>query len=174
MATDFILAGYAAIKALMLADADVINPTGGVRRFVWLDEENPWPDAKNKKPGMFIETQLDWDTQTDSMRTDTQTFGNTQAASGCPFIETETHEYLLTLTGDNVLLPKISSAITEIKKALRAAATVDVGAGAVARVGKVTSRNVLTSKGEAAGTMRRVVKMRIPVTIVYSGTTQTT
>jgi hypothetical protein len=179
MATDFLLGGYQALKALLLADAALTDATTGIRmgNFVWFDGTDPQPEPEGKKgakqPGDFPELKLDWEEQTDTMRTQTTTFGNTGPGSSCPFIAAETHVYSVTLTVDDSRLQRSSALVNHVKRILRAGSTVTVG-GYRAFVGQITARNERTAGKEAKGRKRRIVRLRVPLSVRYDGSTQTT
>jgi hypothetical protein len=179
MATDFLLAGYQAIKTLLLADASLATPTttSGVRKFVWFDTNDPQPEPERrlgaKQAGDFAELKLDWLSQTDTFRTATPTMGN-QGTDTCPFVASETHEFVVTVTVDDVRISRMSSILNDVKRILRNPAKITVATGIVARLGQSRVRNEITDQGEAAGRRRRVATITIPVTIAYQGAAQRT
>lgn len=178
MATDFITAGYSAIKALLLADSLLTTGSPKVRAFVWFDGTDPDPRREHKlpskQPGDLPELKLDWQSLTDSQRTDNPTFGSRQTGSTCPFIETETHEYVITLTVDDTRISTASVLLSHLQRIFRAAPTLDMGGGIVARVVRITIRNEITTRDEAKEHQRRVAKANVSLTLTYDGSTQTT
>lgn len=177
MATDFLLAGYQAVKALLLADSSLrtATRTSGVRRFVWFDgaDNQPEPERKGirEQSGGYPQLKLDWDGQVDDLGRAKPTFGNQRPGSTCSRISEETHDYSITITTDNADLIQASSVINDVKRIFRAASTNTIG-GATAFIGAVRFRNEKTSQREAAGRYRRIVTGRLQVRIIYDGSGQ--
>lgn len=175
MSTDFVLGAYAGIKALILADTWLANANGepnganGVRKFIWYDEADATPDRKViKQPDRLAEITLDWLTMNDDGRTTTRTLGNAHDSTA-PYIGTQQHEFEIVIVNDDTRITPISAITTHLLDAVKSGATISVGSGGTGRLGKVAARSEITSQGPAAGHIRRVVRIRVPMTVVYQG-----
>lgn len=184
---DFELLTYRAVKALILADpwltvagsvttdgvtgyaTGKANAANGLRAFVWYDSPpDPNPSRKpNKQPGDLCELTLDVISSSDDGRTATPTMANRFDASA-PYVGTAAVELEAVVVNTTPTLQPTSAIAAHLMTALRSVATLSVD-GFTARLQRPSSRSEVTTQGPASGTLRRVVRVRIPVAIAYRG-----
>lgn len=172
MSTDFIAGAYAGVKALILADSWLTTPGNGVRRFVWMDGTKPNADSElpRKAPGDVAELEMDWTgLNDDAGRPIFPTFGNRNDATA-PYVGTQKIDLEIRIVNKDTRITPVSAIATKVLDVLKSGATINAGSGGTARLGQVTVRPTIEKTTAAAGgTERRVVIIRVPITVTFRG-----
>lgn len=176
MATDVIAGIYNRLATVLTGESTFYSGASGpnVRAFVRYDGDNPYPRKDQVQPGDLPEAELDYESG-EALENEPMLHYGTAAAADDPYTLQTAHNFILTITLDDLRITKANSLVNAARLALRKAGP-DLGLSYVQKWGPILREDEQSDGTDADGRghRRRIVQLTIPVETVQQATTEAT